>query len=385
MIEHSANQGTRFWWGAPRAWPVWAVVAAVPFLGACGGASTPPPTPVVLVVTATPPPATSGGPTASPPAARATAGAITNAAVGSTPARTGATQPAGTPAAQMARAAATPTSAPAEQRLDVNRTNSYRGLEFIVEEVREGATIESERAGRGKTLVGVRLRLHNPTGQVINLRGGALTDRIRLQLPTGGNPRAESKGSLHRVSIQPGEVQTGWVYFELDQPMPLEPLRLVLGGGDETPVQIAFTGPEEKVAVRTFEYLRSTDEFRGLLWSLSGGTIRLDLPDQQANPGQEFIILKVRATNPSPAEVRLRDAHQVPQRARDYLRLEADNGVLLQLSAELNALPTDFPPRAEQDALYAWQLPQGSRNPTLVILSPAGSEARVPVGPLPLP
>jgi hypothetical protein len=339
-----------------------AAVVALPFLGACGGASAPPPTPVVLVVTATPPSATSGIPI--------------SAAVGSTPT--------GTPVAQTTRAAATPTTAPAEQRLAVNRTNAYRGLEVTVDEVRSGATIENQRAPRGKTLVGVRLRLHNPTGQPISSQGQQLTDAIRLQVPTGANPRAEPQEPFRYLNSPPGETLTGWLYFELDQPVPLEPLKLALGGGNETQVVIPFTGAEAKVAPRSFEYLRSTDgEVRGLLWSVSGGTIRPDIPGQQANPGQEFIILKVRATNPSPAEVRLRDARQVPQRAREYLRLEADNGVLLQVSAELNALPTDFPPRAEQDALYAWQLPQGSRNPRLVILAPDGSEARLDVGPLP--
>src|SRR3712207_8823232 len=36
------------------------------------------------------------------------------------------------------------------------------------------------------------------------------------------------------------------------------------------------------------------------------------------------------------------------QEATEYLRLEADNGVLLQPSAELNALPIEFQPRAER-------------------------------------
>ena len=69
--------------------------------------------------------------------------------------------------------------------------------------------------------------------------------------------------------------------------------------------------------------------------------------------------------------------------AVEYLRLEADNGVLLQPSAALDALPTEFQARAEQDALYAWQLPRGSQNPSLVVLAPDGSEVRLPIGPLP--
>jgi hypothetical protein len=361
MIEHSANRATRFWWDTPRGWPVMAAVAMLPLLGACSGASAPPATPVVLVATATPPPATSA------PVGTATA------------------PPAGTPVARSARAAATPTSAPAEQRLAVNRTNAYRGLEVTVDEVRSGATIENQRAPRGKTLVGVRLRLHNPSGQPISSQGQQLTDAIRLQVPTGANPRAEPQEPFRYLNSPPGETITGWLYFELDPPVLLEPLKLALGGGNETPVVIPFTGPEEKVAPRSFEYLRSTDgEVRGLLWSVSGGTIRLDIPGQQANPGQEFMILKLRATNPGLREVGWLDDRHRGRPAKEYLRLEADNGVLLQVSAELNALPEDFPPRAEQDALYAWQLPKGSRNPTLVILSPDGSEARLPVGPLPL-
>ena len=185
--------------------------------------------------------------------------------------------------------------------------------------------------------------------------------------------------------FEPQQTMAGWSYFELERPVPLESLKLALGGSDETQVAIAFSGPEEVVAPRSFEYLRSTDEVRGLLWSVSGGTLRLDIPGQQANPGQEFIVLKIRATNPAPAEVRMRNERQVPQPGTEYLRVEADNGVLLQPSAELNALPTEFPPRAEQDSLYAWQLPRGSKNPKLVILSPDGSQARLELSPLPPP
>jgi hypothetical protein len=55
---------------------------------------------------------------------------------------------------------------------------------------------------------------------------------------------------------------------------------------------------------------------------------------------------------------------------------------LLQVSAEISELPEYFPPKAEQDALYAWQLPLGSKNPRLVILSPDGSEHELELGPL---
>jgi hypothetical protein len=352
-------------------------IAAVtlPLLAACGGASAPPPTPVVIVVTATPPPATSTPAVRNTPQAAVSAGGSPTARAAASPA---------------ARATATPTPAPAEQQLAVNRSNWYRGLEVTVEEVRTGGTFGSERSRqlpRGKALVGVRMRMHNSTGQEIQFSRQPMHRHLLLRLPSGAAPTAESDGAFGNYrSFQPRETVEGWAYFELERaPEALAPLKLALVSGDETPAVIAFAGPEEKVAPRPFEHARSTGEYRGLLWSISGGEIRLDLPGQQANPGQEFIILKVRATNPSPAEVRLRTASQLHHSGKDYLRMEADNGVLLQVSAELNALPWDFPARAEQDALYAWQLPRGSQNPTLVILAPDGSEARLPVGPLPPP
>jgi len=206
-----------------------------------------------------------------------------------------------------------------------------------------------------------------------------------LQQPNGANPTAESENPFIRPILEPQETIAGWAYWELDRAVPLEPLKLMLGNSSETTAVIPLSGPEEVIAPRTFEYLRSTDEVRGLVWSLSGGTLRLDLPGQQANPGQEFIVLKIRATNPSPAEVNLRNTTSTPQDGTQYLRVEADNGVLLQPSAELDELPSRFPPKAEQDSVYAWQLPRGSRNPKLVILSPDGSQARLEIGPLPPP
>ncbi len=347
-------------------------------LAACTAAPpTATPTPVVLVVTATPAPK----PAAAPAAAQAPA---TPAPPALKPAAEA--KPTAPPAAKpAAKVAATPTSAAAEQRLAVGRTNSYRGLEFTIEEARLGERIESEQARRGNVLVGLRLRVHNPTQQRIAFTGTALTMLMRLQLPDGANPTARAEQPFIRPSVPPGESLAGWAYFELDRPAPLESLKLALGGGDETQAIIPLSGPEQVVAPRSFEYLRSTEPVRGLLWSVSGGTLRLDLPGQQANPGQEFLVLKVRATNPSPSRVELLHANRQRQQAIDYLRVEADNGVLLQQSAELNALPWDFPPKAEQDALYAWQLPHGSKNPKLVILSPDNSQHRLELGPLPPP
>jgi hypothetical protein len=150
-------------------------------------------------------------------------------------------------------------------------------------------------------------------------------------------------------------------------------------------VTIPFTGAEPVVAKRTFEYLRTTEVVRGLYWSVSGGELRFDLPGQQANPGQEFVVVKIRATNPTSAPVAMRGRGSIPQEGTDYLRIRADNGVLLQVSAELSPLPTEFPGKAEQDTVYAWQLPLGSKNPKLVILSPDGSEHELELGPLPPP
>jgi hypothetical protein len=94
---------------------------------------------------------------------------------------------------------------------------------------------------------------------------------------------------------------------------------------------------------------------------------------EQANPGQEFIVLKVRATNTD------REQHWTPR-----LRLRTDSGVLLEPSARVRDFPLYLPARAEQDSLFAWQVPRGPQNPSLMIASDAG-EVPLPIGPLPPP
>jgi hypothetical protein len=175
------------------------------------------------------------------------------------------------------------------------------------------------------------------------------------------------------------------MYFQVRRAPELESLALLLGGGDEAPVTLPFTGPEPPSTTRSFEVHRSTNEVRGLVWSVSGGEIRQDIPGQQASPGQEFVVLNVRATNPSSETVRIRDGKLRPQKGSEYLRMKADNGVLLQVSAELNPLPLEFAGKAEQDTLYAWQLPRGSKNPSLVIVLPDESQYALELGPLPPP
>jgi hypothetical protein len=362
----------------------------------CGGIGGPPATPVVVVVTAAPPspvvvvvtatpgpqsaPPTPAGPTAAPTA-------VTQPTLGSGPVAGG--KPSGaavaTPAAKAATAAPSPTPTPAPQTLAVGRTNSYRGLLFTVEEARSGKTIEGQSARGNKTLVGLRTKVHNPGGLLVHFANTALTRLVRLRLPDGTQVQAEDEDPFIRPQIQPEDSVSGWLFFELDRPVPLDSLVLALGGSQETVVTIPFSGPEPKVASRHFEYLRSTEPVRGLIWSVSGGDLRLDIPRQQANPGQEFLVVKIRATNPSPNPVFLRGRGSVPQDGPDYLRIRADNGVLLQVSAELSPLPSEFPAKAEQDTLYAWQIPLGSKNPKLVILSPDGSEHELDLGPLPPP
>jgi len=348
----------------------------------CGGAGGPLPSPVVVVVTATPPPPS---PTAASLAAASPVPASPASATASPVAVTSPSPVVRASPTVVGRGAATLQEPVAEQHLSVGRSTSYRGLEFTVEEAHSGEIIQERRAPRGKMLVGLRMRVHNPNGQSVAFSTIALNRLLRLQLPSGTSPTAEAVPPFIRPNIPPRESISGWVYFEVDRPPPLESSAVALGSGDETQVQIPFTGPAPKLTTRTFEYLRSTPEVRGLLWSVSGGEIRLDIPGQQANPGQEFVVLKIRATNPSSAPVALRNARGASQRGTDYLRMRADNGVLLQVSAELSPLPSEFPGKAEQDTLYAWQLPHGSKNPKLVILSPDGSEHELELGPLPPP
>jgi hypothetical protein len=147
--------------------------------------------------------------------------------------------------------------------------------------------------------------------------------------------------------------------------------------------------------------LRSTEVLDGIIWSVSGGTIRTDIPSQQANPGQEFIVLKVRATNTTNQPIPILTTPAYSFDAKRILRLAPDNGVLLEPSAELDKLGlgafAELPARAERDGLYAWQVPRGQQNPTLVIrretilldgarqVYGGPGEARLPIGPLPPP
>jgi hypothetical protein len=270
-----------------------------------------------------------------------------------------------------------------EQQLSIGRSVSYRGLQFTVEQARSGEVIQDRRAPRGKALVGLEVRVHNPNARAVAFSTTALNRLLRLQLPSGTSSTAEAVQPFIRPSIPSREAIAGWVYFEVDRPPPLESAVLALGSEDETQARIPFTGAVATTTTRTFEYLRSAPEVRGLLWSVSGGELRLDIPGQQANPGQEFVVLQVRATNPSPAAVVLRNARGATQRGTDYLRVRADNGVLLQVTAELIPLPSEFPGKSEQDTVYAWEIPYGSKNPKLVILSPDGNEHDMDLGPLP--
>jgi hypothetical protein len=365
------------------------MLAALGLTAGCAGLNAPTPTPVVVVVTAPPIVVTAPPPSPIVVVVTATPGpqAAQQPAASSTPAPVALAKPGGSPTvvAQAKPTGPVPTPTIAAQTLRVGRTNSYRGLMVTVEEARSDQKIERETARSGQTLVGLRVKIENPTGLLVHFAGGPLGDLAKLKLPDGSTVQGEAVDPLYRPSINPHDSLAGWFIFRVDRPAPLESLALALGGGAETLVTIPFSGPEPKIAKRTFEYLRSTEPVRGLIWSVSGGELRLDVPGQQANPGQEFIVVNLRATNPTANSVSIKGPGAITQEGTEYLRVRADNGVLLQVSAELSKLPTDFPGKAEQDTQYAWQLPTGSKNPRLVILSPEGSEHEIELGPLPPP
>jgi hypothetical protein len=353
--------------------------------GALGGA--PPPTAVVVVVTATP------GPSQTPvvvvvtatPAAASSPVAVAVSPVAVSPVATGSpVAVAASPVAASPVAAASP-QVPQEQTLQIGRTQAYRGLTFTVEEARSGAQIENQKAPTGKTLVGLRVRVQNSSPQRVHFANGPLNDLLKLRLPSGATPPADSVEPFVRPMIEPEQTLSGWVYFQIDRPVPLGELALAFGGQQETVVTIPFAGPEPVVVARSFEYLRSLDPVNDLIWSVSGGELRLDIPMQQANPNQEFIVLRIRGTNVANRDVTNGKRGSVPPEGKSYLRVRADNGVLLQVSATIHALPETFTPRAEQDSIYAWQLPKGSKNPKLVILDADGGEHEIELGPLPPP
>ena len=61
----------------------------------------------------------------------------------------------------------------------------------------------------------------------------------------------------------------------------------------------------------------------------------------QANPGQEFVVLKIRATNPGDGSGGAAQRERSKSTGgRGLARMKADNGVLLQVSAELSPLPS---------------------------------------------
>jgi hypothetical protein len=255
-------------------------------------------------------------------------------------------------------------------------------------------------------VVVVRVRLHNANAQNTDLPcSNDALQAFRLRLPLGESLGAEfSSGDYRTCSSQgltAGQTASGWLFYALREPVPLEPLQLVAGAANETPSVIPFTGPQQVLAAREWTVLHSTEVLDGIIWSVSGGTIRTDIPSQQANPGQEFIVLKVRATNTTnePIPILVTPAYSFD--AKRILRLAPDNGVLLEPSAELDKLGlglfAELPARAERDGLYAWQVPRGQQNPTLVIrretilldgarqVYGGPGEARLPIGPLPPP
>lgn len=282
-----------------------------------------------------------------------------------------------------------PTATPIQARqLSVGRTNHYRGLDVTVDQVSLARSIEGTTAWDGDrdVLLGVQLTGHNPNSGSVDFCSWRFADSLRVERGDGsafsGQRTAGDLFSECPTDFLPGLTSTGWLLYDLKQDQPLEPLKLVMGTSNETPAPIPFTGPKQELMARTWTADHSTGPVNGLIWSTSGGTISVSIPNKQANPDQEFIELQLRITNTLPNEVDL------PGTTQDILRLRTDSGVLLDPSEQINPLLPDhgpyIDPNTERDGLYAWQVPIGQQDPTLVIqVDKDGGTTSVPIGPLP--
>ncbi|MBV9358775.1 MAG: hypothetical protein JO023_24985 [Chloroflexi bacterium] len=365
-------------------WLAAALGCAMVALAGCSPAQ-----PQVIVVTATP-----STPTASPtetPTQTRTPTPTDTPYPTNTPYPTDTPRPTDTPVpTDTPTPTLTPTITPiAPRQLAVNRTNYYRGLDVTVDQAQLAQSIEDRTPDRDTdVLLGVQLTVHNANSGSVDFCSWNFADSLRVERGDGSAFSGQhTTGDLFNAcpsAFLPGEAGTGWLVYDLQRDQPLEPLKLVMGANNETLSVIPFTGPEQPLTSREWTVDRSTGQVNGLIWSVSGGTIGVSIPNQQANPDQEFIQLRVRVTNTLPKEVDL------PNEPKQVLRLKTDTGTMLDPSEEINALLTccyrAVDPNTERDGLYAWQVPKGQQNPTLVIqVDTEGGSASLPIGPLPTP
>lgn len=177
----------------------------------------------------------------------------------------------------------------------INQSLTYSSVDFTVVNVQEASSFADDSSPSSPVTLRINVTEHNPTADTVYLN---YTNQLRVVLPdksivTAGTSKVDG---IIGQAVQ----RTNWIDFPLTKSIPINQLSLQFGAANETLMSVPLTGSADLSAYKLKSITpNAAFQYSGVNWTLTAVTSSLSANGKQADTGMRFIVLTLKADNPS--------------------------------------------------------------------------------------
>lgn len=177
----------------------------------------------------------------------------------------------------------------------INQSLTYSSVDFTVVNVQEASSFADDSSPSSPVTLRINVTEHNPTADTVYLN---YTNQLRVVLPdksivTAGTSKVDG---IIGQAVQ----RTNWIDFPLTKSIPINQLSLQFGAANETLMSVPLTGNADLSAYKLKSITpNAAFQYSGVNWTLTAVTSSLSANGKQADTGMRFIVLTLKADNPS--------------------------------------------------------------------------------------
>ncbi len=177
----------------------------------------------------------------------------------------------------------------------INQSLTYSSVDFTIVNVQEASSFTDDSSPSSPVTLRVNVTEHNPTTDTVYMN---YTNQLQIVLP---DKTTVTAGTSKIDGIIGQAVQrTNWIDFPLTKSIPINQLTLQFGAASETLLSVPLTGSADLSAYKLKSITpNATFQYGGVNWTLTSVTSSLSANGKQADTGMRFIVLTLKADNPS--------------------------------------------------------------------------------------
>jgi len=177
----------------------------------------------------------------------------------------------------------------------INQTLTYSSVDFTIVNVQEASSFADDSSPSSPVTLRINDTEHNPIADTVYLN---YTNQLHIVLP---DKTTVTAGTSKITGIIGQAVQrTNWIDFPLPKSIPINQLTLQFGEANETQMSVPLTGSADLSAFKLKSITPNTAfQYGGVNWTLTSVTSSLSAKGKQADTGMRFIVLTLKADNPS--------------------------------------------------------------------------------------